>query len=89
MLTKGLDNVPGTSGNDTIIGSITASATPGELDTLSTLDIVNGGAGTDTLKIASSLAAATNLALPNLTSVEVIEVEATAGVTIVIYGGLL
>ena len=82
MLTKGLDNIPGTSGNDLIIGSIDAAGGNAELMTLSTLDIVNGGAGTDTLKIASSLAAATNLGLPNLTSVEIIEVEATTGVTI-------
>ena len=82
MLTKGLDNVPGTAGNDTIIGSITAAVPAGELDTLSTLDIVNGGAGIDTLKIATSIAAAGTPGLPNLSNVEIIEVEATAGVTI-------
>lgn len=79
MLTKGLDNVPGTSGNDTIIGSIANGATDPELNTLSTLDIVNGGAGTDTLKISSSLAA---IVLPNMTNVEVVEVEGAAGVTV-------
>ena len=79
MLTKGLDNVSGTSGNDTIIGSIANGATDPELNTLSTLDIVNGGAGTDTLKISSSLAA---IVLPNMTNVEVVEVEGAAGVTV-------
>jgi hypothetical protein len=78
MLTKALDNVPGTSGNDTIIGSISATAGD-DLDTLSTLDIVNGGAGTDTLKIASAVAA---IRLPNMTNVEIVEVEGTAGVTV-------
>ena len=63
MLTKGLDNFQGSAGNDTIIGSISADA---ELNTLSTLDIVNGGAGIDTLKISSSLAA---IVLPKLTDV--------------------
>ena len=51
MLTKGLDNYQGTSGNDTIIGSISATAGD-DLDTLSTLDIVNGGAGVDTVSYA-------------------------------------
>jgi len=82
MLTKGLDNVQGTAGNDTIIGSITAVNGTGELDTLSTLDIINGGAGKDTLKIASSLAAGTALPLANISNVEVIEIEGTAGVTV-------
>lgn len=79
MLTKGLDNVQGTAGNDTIIGSITSAGT-GELDTLSALDIINGGAGKDTLKIASSLATA--LPLANISNVEVIEIEGTAGVIV-------
>lgn len=78
MLTKGLDNVVGTAGNDTIIGSISATAGD-DLDTLSTLDIVNGGAGVDTLKIASAKAA---IVLPNMTNVEIVEVEGTAGVTV-------
>ena len=38
MLTKGQDNVPGTAGNDTIIGSVGA----GDLNTFSVLDIING-----------------------------------------------
>ncbi|MBD3873682.1 hypothetical protein IEG05_00320 [Pseudomonas kunmingensis] len=77
MAHRGLDNFAGTSGNDTIIGSISTTGT--DLDTLSTLDIVNGGAGIDTLKIASSLPA---IVLPNMTNDEVVEVEGTAGVTV-------
>ena len=80
MLTKGLDNIAGTSGNDTIIGSTTGGTT--ELDTLSALDIINGGAGVDTLKIASSVAAGTALTLSNLSNVEIVQVEGTAGVEI-------
>lgn len=80
LLTKGLDNVPGTSGNDTIIGSIASSTTDPELNTLSALDIINGGAGVDTLKIADNVGAA--IALPNVSNVEVIEVQGAKNVEI-------
>lgn len=74
MLTKGLDNIPGTSGNDTIIGAVDAGNP--ELNTLSALDVINGGAGTDTLKVATN--AATNIPLANLSNVEIIEVQGAA-----------
>lgn len=77
LLTKGLDNYPGTPGNDTIIGSLDAGA---ELNTLSPLDIINGGAGVDTLKIADNVGAA--IALPNVTNVEIIEVQAVGAANI-------
>lgn len=81
MLTKGLDNVAGTAGNDTIIGSIDNSATPNvELNTLSSLDIVNGGAGIDTLKI--NVTGGPNVVLPNMTNVEIVQVESTVGATV-------
>jgi len=80
MLTKGLDNYQGTAGNDTIIGSVENPTVNAELNTLSALDIINGGAGTDTLKIATNLATAVPLA--NVSSVEIIEVQgANAGGT--------
>lgn len=79
-LTKGLDNVPGTAGNDTIIGSYTGVAND-DLNTVSTLDVVNGGAGTDTLKISSSAAFTTAL-MPNISNVEVVEIAGKAGVTV-------
>ena len=82
MLTKGLDNIQGTSGNDTIIGSVDSVAANVELNTLSALDIINGGAGTDTLKIATNDATAVPLA--NISNVEIIEVQgANAGGTTV------
>ena len=87
MLTKGLDNVPGTSGNDTIIGSIDTAAggsTPNaELVTLTSSDIINGGAGVDTLKIAHSGTQNTTT-LGNLSNVEIVEIESssTGGVTV-------
>ena len=69
MLTKGLDNVAGTAGNDTIIGSIdnTGVGANAELQTLSNLDIVNGGAGIDTLKI--NVTGGPAVGLPNLSNV--------------------
>lgn len=77
MLTKGLDNYQGTAGNDTIIGSIHGS--DAELKTLSTLDVVNGGAGVDTLKIATD---GTAVGLPNMTNVEIVEVESAGAATV-------
>ena len=82
MLTKGLDNYQGTAGNDTIIGSVDSAVGAGEMNTLSALDIINGGAGTDTLKIATNDATAVPLA--NISNVEIIEVQgANAGGTTV------
>jgi hypothetical protein len=65
-LTTGIDNFPGTTGNDTF----TADNTPAA-DVSSTADSINGGAGTDTLNVFSDGAAG---ALPTLTSVEVLNV---------------
>lgn len=81
VLAKGLDNLTGTNGDDTFIGAIDDGNA--ELNTLSSLDIVTGGAGNDTLKIAhGGTAATTNVG--NLTSIETITVEsaATNGLTI-------
>lgn len=82
MLTKGLDNYQGTSGNDTIIGSIATTAGQEELNTLSSLDLVNGGAGVDTLKISTADSNKT-VTLPNLSNVEIIELQGsgTGGTT--------
>lgn len=73
MLTKDVEVVTGTSGNDTIRGVVT-SATDSD-NTLNQLDEINGGAGIDTLKIANSHTAAINL--PTLDSVEVVELSST------------
>lgn len=73
-LTKGLDNIPGTSGNDVIVGSIDNTAAGVELNTLSSIDIINGGAGVDTLKIAHASSTDGKIALGNLTNVEVVEI---------------
>lgn len=50
-LTTALDNIPGTNGNDTILGDFTATAT------LNAGDQIAGGLGTDTLKMFGTYAA--------------------------------
>lgn len=80
MLTKGLDNIPGTAGDDLIIGSVDAGNP--EMNTLSALDIINGGDGIDTLRVATNAAA--NIPLANISKVEIIEIQgANAGGTII------
>jgi len=65
MLTTGVDNFTGTSGNDTFTADNTGT------DTSSTADVLNGGAGTDTLNIYSDGAAG---AMPALTSIETVNI---------------
>lgn len=74
MLTKDVEVVTGTSGNDTIRGVVT-DASDDTKNTLNQLDEINGGAGTDTLKISNSAAGA--IKLPTLNSVEVVELSST------------
>ncbi len=82
VLTKGLDNYQGTSGNDTIIGSINAgtAGTNAELNTLSALDVIDGGAGVDTLKALSE--DGTTIGLGSVKNVEVVEASGAKGVTV-------
>ena len=75
-LTAGIDNIAGTSGNDTIIGG---SGAAGAASTLGSADVINGGAGTDKLMLTTEGAAAVS-ATPNLTSVEQVFVQATTTV---------
>jgi len=71
MLTTALDNILGSTGNDTIIGSV--SKDNAALNTLSAMDTINGGAGIDTLKIFDETGA--DILLPGLSNVEIIEVS--------------
>lgn len=76
-LSKGLDNITGTSNDDTIIGSIdSGEGNNAELNTLSNIDVIDGGAGTDTLKVNHASGSVT---LGNLSNVEVVEVSSAAG----------
>lgn len=76
MLTTGVDSFTGTSGNDTINAVIDATlATP--TTTWTALDSIDGGAGTDTLKIS----AITDVAAPagaTVTNVENVTIQAAA-----------
>ena len=81
-LTKGLDNFTGTAGSDTFVASIDSGAGGNlELNTLSNIDIINGGTGTDYLKIQHASGAIT---LGNLSNVEIVQIDsaATGGVTV-------
>jgi hypothetical protein len=75
-LVKGLDTLNGTSGNDVFIGAVSTDA---EVNTLSALDSVNGGTGTDTLRILTDGSA---IDLPNVTAIEVIEAQSSAALDI-------
>jgi hypothetical protein len=65
-LTTGVDNITGAGGNDTIVADNT-----GTNKQLSAADSVNGGAGTDTLKVFL-LAADTGFTSPQLSSIETV-----------------
>jgi len=73
-LTTGLDTVSGTSANDTINATVSATAAD---NTLALADVINGGAGSDTLNVVASVLAA-DIAVPagNIQSVETINIRA-------------
>lgn len=73
-LTTGVDNIVGTSGNDTISGVV--SATAGE-STMTLADVINGGAGTDTFKLTSS--GATQMSTSEIKNVENFEIKDLTG----------
>lgn len=79
MLTKDVEVVTGTSGNDTIRGVVT-DASDDTKNTLNQLDEINGGAGIDTLKISNSAAAA--IKLPIMSNVEIVDLSSTDQATI-------
>lgn len=75
-LTTGPDNVPGTAGNDTINGYVSATAAN---STLSAVDVINGGNGVDTLNITNEVAGnVLNGAL--ISNVEVVSIRSIANV---------
>lgn len=66
-LTTGVDTVSGTTGNDVIISGYDIAATK---QTFSALDDIDGGAGTDTLKIFDDTAAVSVPTTVSVTNVE-------------------
>ncbi|MFY7906181.1 MAG: DUF4214 domain-containing protein, partial [Burkholderiaceae bacterium] len=78
MLTKGINEFTGTSGNDTFDATEDSTATA----TFSNLDKLDGGAGTDTLKIVQAAAVDTTAVVgATVTNIENINITSGAGVT--------
>jgi hypothetical protein len=77
-LTTGVDAVTGGAGDDSFVGQMDATAT---LNTLGLLDVVDGGAGTDTLTVINTTANAVSTALTaaSVTNIENFVYMATAG----------
>lgn len=82
MLTTGIDNLTGTSGNDTFTGVFSAVGTTTGADgtSFNTADIVDGGAGTDTISYivmgdANTKGAANTVVPANLKNIEAFTVR--------------
>jgi len=73
-LTASADNIVGTSGNDAINGNV-----DGDNDTLTLGDLINGGAGVDTLTIFTEGADTVNLARATISGVENLIIDARDG----------
>jgi hypothetical protein len=78
LLTTGIDTIAGTAGNDTITGAYDPI---NKLHTLSGLDNIDGGQGTDTLTLTdSSTGSAIDLGVATVKNVEVLNVRAVADI---------
>ena len=77
LLHTGADTVPGTAGNDTINGNVGAAA---GVTTATTGDIVNGGAGSDTLRL--TIVDTANPGLLETSSVETVSIRALGNTSI-------
>jgi Ca2+-binding RTX toxin-like protein/methionine-rich copper-binding protein CopC len=80
-LTEAVDNIQGTAGDDTIIAGEGSS---GAVHTLGSSDVVNGGAGNDTLNLRLT----GQTVVPNISNVEVFNIQAlTAAGTVNLING--
>ena len=75
-LTTSADSIPGTAGDDTINGNVSAVAT---ILTATSGDVIDGGAGKDTLNL--TVIDAANPGLLNVANVETVNVRALAAAT--------
>jgi len=82
-LTAGSDNFTGTTANDTFEAGVAATATGGLVDTLQSVDQLNGGAGVDTLNATLDGGALVAPTLSNIENVNVRVTTATGGVDLV------
>lgn len=73
MLTAGADTVAGTSGNDTI-NALTINAAGTAATTFSAFDVIDGGAGTDTLNVYSDDTGNVNDTFPSTITVKNVEI---------------
>lgn len=84
-LTQGLDNIVGTSGNDTINAFAFNSVTGADVTTLNSVDSIDGGAGTDTLNIEVKGDGAgsdyNNAIQGTISNVEIININNTAALS--------
>ncbi|MBO0346810.1 calcium-binding protein [Roseibium sp. CAU 1637] len=76
-LTTGVDNLTGTADNDTFKSVLSGTSTE---QTLSTGDVISGGAGTDTLEVLAN--GVTGTPLLQTTGVENVQVRAVADTTV-------
>ena len=77
-LTTSADTIVGTSGNDTFNGLAGATAADAT-DTLSAPDIINAGAGTDTLNISTTAGNTNVLKGAQVSNVEIVNIRSTLG----------
>lgn len=77
-LTTGIDTLTGTAGNDTFVAAQNGATE--SVQSFQTGDSINGGAGTDTLKL--TITDATTAPLVTTTSVENFEIQTTATETV-------
>lgn len=75
MLTKGLDNLTGTDKNDLFVGSMDKDNV--ELNTMSAIDMIDGGKGIDTLQV-STTKTMTQADLPDIKNVEILTINSSA-----------
>lgn len=89
-LTQGLDNIVGTSGNDTINAFAFNVVTGADTTTLQSVDVIDGGAGKDTLNIEVKADKAAAASAPDdfndaiqgtIKNVEIININNTAAAT--------
>jgi S-layer protein len=79
VMAKGLDTITGTASNDKIIGAI--DSTNAEVNTVASIDSVDGGSGKDTFVLASAQDLAT-ASLPTIKNIEIVELQAAGKVEV-------
>lgn len=76
-LTTGIDNITGTSGNDTVLGLYNVNGTT---STFGSADVINGGAGTDTLSVVvENASAAVTFPSATISGIENVDVRNVSG----------